>query len=91
MPDHVHLLIRPAAGIELSRILKGTKGATAKKVNDSRNAHGSVWQDECWDRIMRNQAELDEKIEYCMNNPVKKGLVVDPWDYPWWFYKPHRE
>jgi thiamine-phosphate pyrophosphorylase len=87
MPDHVHILLRPAQGVELERIMKGTKGATARKVNDVRAVRGHLWQDECWDRIMRDQAELNEKIEYCLNNPVKKGLVVDPWDYPWWFYK----
>jgi REP element-mobilizing transposase RayT len=91
MPDHVHILLRPATDVDLVRIMKGTKGVTARKVNDLRGVRGLLWQDESWDRIMRDQGELDEKIEYCMNNPVKRELVTDPWDYPWWFYKPDRD
>ena len=90
MPDHAHMIARPAPGVELSRIIKGTKGASARKVNEFRGSRGNVWQDECWDRILRDQTEFDEKLEYCMNNSVKKGLVTDPWDYPWWYYKPCR-
>ncbi|MDB5172822.1 MAG: Thiamine-phosphate pyrophosphorylase [Phycisphaerales bacterium] len=86
MPDHAHVLLRPNEGVELSRILKGIKGVSARLVNTSRNSHGSVWQDESWDRIMRDQAEFDEKLEYMLNNPVKKGLVSDPWQYDGWYY-----
>jgi thiamine-phosphate pyrophosphorylase len=88
MPDHVHAILKPAVGVELDRIMKGTKGASARKIHLLRGETGQLWQDESWDRIMRDQNELDEKIEYCMNNPVKAGLVADPWDYPWWFYRP---
>ncbi len=91
MPDHVHILLRPNDDVDLARIMKGTKGVTSRKVNDLRGVRGVLWQDESWDRVMRNQAELDEKVEYCMKSAVKRGLVVDPWDYPWWFYQPDRE
>jgi thiamine-phosphate pyrophosphorylase len=88
MPDHAHVLLRPNEGVELSRILKGIKGASARLVNVSRGSSGSVWQDESWDRIMRDQTEFDEKLEYMLNNPVKKGLVTDPWEYDGWYYNP---
>jgi thiamine-phosphate pyrophosphorylase len=91
MPDHVHLILRPGEGVELSRIMQGTKGVLAKKINDLRDVRGHVWQDESWDRIVRDQGELDEKVQYCLENSVKKGLAEDPWDYPWWYYKPERK
>lgn len=81
MPDHVHVLLEPLQEFELSRIMKGIKGVTAKLVNHLRNGTGIVWQPESFDRIVRDQNELDEKVQYVVNNPVKRELVADPWDY----------
>jgi thiamine-phosphate pyrophosphorylase len=86
MPDHIHLLLQPRRAFELSRVLKGMKGVSAKLVNESRGNNGSLWQDESWDRIVRDQAEFDEKLQYMLNNPVKRGLVADPWTYDGWYY-----
>ena len=82
MPDHVHLLLTPQRGVELARIMKGIKGVSARQINQKRGAGGSVWQDESYDRIVRDQKELDEKLAYMLNNPVKAGLVADGWEYP---------
>jgi len=86
MPDHVHVLLTPRAGWELSRIMKGMKGVSAHLLNQHRREAGRVWQDESWDRIVRDQKELDEKLEYMLDNPVKKELVSDPWQYDGWYY-----
>jgi len=85
MPDHVHLLISPNSGVDLSRVMKGTKGVTAKLINRLRGTTGSIWQEESFDRIVRDQSELDEKLNYMLNNPVKKELVLDGWDYDGWY------
>jgi len=86
MPDHVHLLLTPNPLMDLPRILKGIKGVSARLLNQHRGTRGQVWQDQCWDRIMRDQDELNEKLEYMLLNPVKKGLVDDPWSYDGWYY-----
>jgi REP element-mobilizing transposase RayT len=86
MPDHVHVLLRPLDGVDLSRITKGMKGASARLLNKLDNTTGSIWQDESWDRVIRDQVELDEKLLYMLNNPLKRGLVQDPWDYDGWSY-----
>jgi REP element-mobilizing transposase RayT len=85
MPDHVHLLFSPDDGIELSRITKGLKGATARRLNQDRKTRGIVWQHESWDRIVRDQAELDEKLEYMFQNPVKTGLTTKPELWVGWY------
>ena len=85
MSDHVHLLLRPKDGISLSRIMHGIKGAGARKINPHRQTMGKVWQSESYDRIMRNQAEFDEKLNYMLNNPVKRQLTDDPGDYVGWY------
>jgi REP element-mobilizing transposase RayT len=81
MPDHAHAVLAPQSGCSLSRITKGIKGVTAHLVNASRGTTGHLWQDESFDRIIRDQAELTEKLNYMINNPTKAGLVDDPWDY----------
>ena len=86
MPDHVHLLIRPKPGMTLSNIMHGIKGVSAHKINEHRATKGKVWQDESYDRIIRDRREFDEKLSYMLNNALKKGLTNDPWHYVGWYY-----
>ena len=88
MPDHVHVLLKPNDGIALNRITKGIKGVTARMLNQAWNTHGKLWQEESFDRIVRDQREFDEKLEYMFDNPVRAGLVDDPSDYDGWFHQP---
>jgi REP element-mobilizing transposase RayT len=88
MPDHVHILLHPNKGITLSRIMKGIKGASARLINEYRNTTGTVWQAESWDRIVRDADELEEKLQYMANNPIKAGLVDDISRYVGWYCNP---
>jgi REP element-mobilizing transposase RayT len=85
MPDHAHLLLTPNRQYTLDRVMKGLKGVSAHKINDLRGCGGSVWQDESYDRIVRNQTELLRFLNYMLLNPVKKNLCDDPWLYPGWY------
>ncbi|MGA9365648.1 MAG: transposase [Bacteroidota bacterium] len=85
MPDHVHMILTPNAGCELERIMKGIKGPSARKINILRGTTGSVWQDESFDRIIRDQDEFEEKLRYMFSNAMKNGLTDDPWNYYGWF------
>src|SRR5208337_3669411 len=76
MPDHVHLLLSPLQPYDLSRVMKGIKGVSARMVNQLRETSGTVWQSESWDRIVRNEDEFVEKLQYIADNPVKTGLVT---------------
>jgi REP element-mobilizing transposase RayT len=82
MPDHVHMLARPSQGIALSRMMKGTKGVTARLINNARNTRGPVWLGESYDRIIRDEAEAIEKQNYVIQNPVRAGIVEHWQDYP---------
>ncbi|MBW2031794.1 MAG: transposase, partial [Deltaproteobacteria bacterium] len=83
MPDHVHLLLQPKElekgnWHSLSSILHSIKSFTANKVNDLLCRKGTLWQDESYDRIVRDEAEFYEKWNYIRNNPVKNGLADSP-------------
>lgn len=91
MPDHVHVVFSPLQGYSLSRILKGTKGKSARLINLHRGTMGTVWQAESYDRIVRDESELLEKLNYMFENPLKRGLTEDPWNYPGWHLSPERK
>lgn len=93
MSDHVHVIITPRRkedGIwfSLEEILHTNKGFTAHEINKSMNRSGHVWQDERFDRIMRNEEEFIEKWNYMRDNPVKAGLVEKAEDYLWLYQNP---
>ena len=86
MPDHAHLLIElyhdnSGKEIALGKVLQSIKGYSAREINKGRHTRGKFWQDEYFDRIVRNEVELKEKWNYIRNNPVKKNLSEDPENY----------
>lgn len=88
MPEHAHLLLTPLSDdtgwpFGLPAILKSLKGASARSVNSLLNRSGPVWQEESFDHMPRSQQNLEEEIEYIRQNPVRRGLVSKPEDYPW--------
>ena len=87
MPDHVHMVLCPQAAQSLSKIMKGIKGVSARKLNEMRGTKGQVWQDEYFDRIVRNSDELMEKLQYMFHNPLERGLVEEPSQYDGWYMK----
>jgi len=88
MPDHAHLILQPLEKAQqrfysLAEILHGIKSYSVKKINRLSGNSGTVWLDENFDRIVRDDNELLEKMRYIMNNPVKSELVSKPEDYKW--------
>jgi putative transposase len=92
LPDHVHVLAQPlcrddGGAFDLGEILHSIKRFSARKINQPRGDKGSFWQDESYDRIVRDEAEFLEKWQYIRNNPLKAELVLYPEDYPWLYEK----
>jgi putative transposase len=92
LPDHVHLLAQPlkkgeTGCFDLAEILHSIKRFSARKINQERGAEGSLWQDERYDRVVRDEAEFLEKWQYIRNNPLKAGLTLYAEDYPWLYEK----
>ena len=89
MPDHAHLIFTPLVDHEhrevysLARIIGAIKSASAHRINRVLNRTGRVWQTESFDRVLRSSENLDAKIAYVLENPVRKFLVDDWRNYPW--------
>ena len=85
MNNHAHLILKPFDNYSLSEIMKGIKGVSANRINKLRKSKGSLWQEESFDRIIRDEKEFNEKLEYMFNNPIKARITEDTWAYIGWF------
>lgn len=74
MPNHVHVLFRPLPGHPLETIIHSWKSFCAKQVNKILGRSGTLWQDDYWDRIVRNEARFNDYLGYIRDNPVKAKL-----------------
>ena len=94
MPDHVHLVLLPPEGIKLGVLIGQMKGRSAHAIIHDQtdigkrpNGQPAVWQRRCYDHNCRTTEIVIEKIRYCHNNPVNRGLVDAPGDWPWSSYR----
>lgn len=82
MSNHVHILIQPHA--PMARITKSVKSYSGKEANRILQRTGQpFWQNESYDRAVRNRKEFDNIVEYIEFNPVGAGIVSNPEDWPW--------
>src|SRR5580765_1447488 len=86
MPDHWHALVWPRFPVAISGVVKDVKYVSCCKLNRSRQSKGSIWQHQFWDRFVRNNQEMRLRLDYMHHNPVRKGLVERPEDWPWSSY-----
>jgi REP element-mobilizing transposase RayT len=95
MPDHAHMIFTPLVNDQasevysLGEVMDAIKGASAHKINRQLRHSGKVWRTESFDRVLRSSENLDAKIQYILENPVRKGLVAEWKDYRWlWLREP---
>ena len=88
MPNHVHgiVFLRPqtietgaggrtrVAPTSLSAIIGAYKSISTRAINAQRGTSAPVWQRSYFERVIRNQPELDAIREYIANNPKQWTL-----------------
>ncbi len=89
MPNHVHAIVKPLADSEdpLETILQSWKRHTATKINRQQRLQGPLWQEESYDRIIRDEEHLFHCIAYIGSNATRAGLsqeTVPRWMRPEW-------
>lgn len=103
MSNHVHMVFQhidensekklegtnqQSVKFPITEILGSLKKFTARKCNQVLNRNGSFWQAENFDRLIRNNSELENCILYTLNNPVKAKLISDWRQWPHKYCKP---
>ena len=84
MPDHIHVVFQLGNKQTLSTLIQTFKRFTANQINKRLQRTGSIWQKAFHDHGIRRDESLNTIIRYCYENPVRKGLVSKPEDYPHW-------
>jgi len=75
MPNHVHLLLSPKDGYELSDILHSIKRHSAAEANKALGRSGEFWQKESYDHILRDSDDYWNQRSYILRNPKSAKLV----------------
>jgi len=70
--NHVHALVTPQHGHELSDILHSWKSFTANQINRHIAQSGAFWQKESFDHIVRSPAQLERIREYIRDHKDKR-------------------
>ncbi len=82
MPNHVHVLLSLVEGEQIGKIVSSWKSYTAKQVNDLLGLSGAFWQEDYFDRMVRDADHFVRCARYIRRNPLKARL--QPETYACW-------
>jgi REP element-mobilizing transposase RayT len=93
MPDHYHAVLSLLPGHDLSDLMRRIGSYTANRIRRLLELDQPMWQaDGFFDRACRNDKEVYDAVEYVHDNPVRKGLMAVPEEWPFSSAHPkHRE
>ena len=81
MPEHVHLLLSEPDAAPLATALQALKQSVSRTIA-LRHAE-PFWQARYYDFNVWTHHKHIEKLRYMHRNPVARGLVTKPEDWPW--------
>jgi REP element-mobilizing transposase RayT len=82
MPDHIHLFCAPRdLTVSLKRWIKFWKSVASRRWPFPEEQ--PIWQLDFWDTQLRRHDSYSEKWDYVWRNPLRKGLVSRPEDWPY--------
>ncbi|RSL19272.1 REP element-mobilizing transposase RayT [Edaphobacter aggregans] len=77
MPEHVHLLVSEPPVAPLSKALQALKISVSRRLTER-----PFWQTRYYDFNVITHNKRVEKLKYMHRNPVTRGLVSRPEDWP---------
>jgi REP element-mobilizing transposase RayT len=83
MNDHVHAFGKPLEDYRLQILVHSWKSFTAHELR--RYSSKKLWQEEYFDRIVRDEKEFLDKVQYILNNPLNRWAEME--EYPWVWVK----
>lgn len=82
MPDHLHLLLTPAADVSLEKAVQFIKGGFSFRVKKELGYRWEVWQQSFTEHRVKDAGDYGRHRDYIRMNPVRAGLVRAPEEYP---------
>jgi len=89
MSNHFHLVLQPADGQCISRILQSLTVAHTWRYHRRHSTSGHVWQGRFQSPVIQEDEHLLTVLRYVEANPLRAGMVADAADYPWSSYRAH--
>lgn len=96
MPEHIHFLTRLPSGESASRFVGKFKSLVAREIVPllplelhAKFAHQiglgrrTFWQRSFRSFVVESESVYRQKVEYIHLNPVRRGLCLQPQEYPW--------
>lgn len=83
MPNHFHLLITPIGSVTLEKTVQFIKGGFSFRAKKELAMGGEIWQTSFYDRRVRDANEYVRFRHYIHMNPVRRGLVSNPEEFPY--------
>ncbi len=82
MSNHVHLILTPEREDSLARALGRTHLMYAQYVLKAQGRSGHLWQSRFYSCPL-DDTHAHNASAYVELNPVRAGMVTEPWDYEW--------
>jgi len=91
LPDHLHMIMQlPEGDCNYPTRIRLIKSAFSRRIpvheqrNTSRLAKGErgIWQRRYWEHRIRDERDYRNHVDYIHFNPVKRGYVTHPADWP---------
>ena len=89
MSNHFHLLLKPAPGQSISRILQSLTVAHTWRHHRRQGTSGHVWQGRFRSPVIQDGDHLLVVLKYIEPNPVRAAMVADPCEYTWSSHRCH--
>ena len=81
MENHVHFILKPLKGENLSRIMQWILSVFAGEYNRKFGLKGHVWYDRFRSTLIVSFQQYINTFIYIVNNPVKAGIVQNSVEY----------
>lgn len=74
MPNHIHLAVVALGDYQIEELLKSWKGFSSREINKALGRKGQLWQEDSWNRIIRDEQHWMRVMRYILKNPEKAKL-----------------
>jgi REP-associated tyrosine transposase len=83
MPNHFHALLTPPPPVILEKAIQFIKGGFSFRAKKELGFVGEIWQTSFYDHRVRDGYEYSRFRHYIHVNPVRRGLVPSPEEFPY--------
>lgn len=83
MPNHFHALLTPLPPATLEKAVQFIKGGFSFRAKKELGFVGEIWQTSFYDHRVRDGEEYSRFRHYIHMNPVRRGLVPSPEEFPY--------